>query len=69
MSSQQQCKCNPEPTIIDIRLECLRLVFESGTDYQKKQWDSMAAEMVAWITRVDAKRSSKTAGKKADQKS
>lgn len=67
--SSHQCKCSPEPTITDIRLECLRLVFESGTEYQKKQWDSTAAEMVAWITRVDAKRSSKTAGKKADQKS
>ena len=60
---------NFEPTIEEIRMECARMVFESGTEYQKKEWNSTADELFAWITKVDAKRSSKTAGKTADQKS
>ena len=69
METKKDCNCNPEPTVAELKLECARMVFESGTEYQKKDWNSTADELFAWITRIDSKSSSKTAGKKADQKS
>ena len=69
MATKKDCNCNLEPTVVEIKMECARMVFETGTDYQKKEWDSTADKLYAWITRIDSKSSSKTARKKADQKS
>ena len=69
MATKKDCNCNLEPTVVEIKMECARMVFETGTDYQKKEWDSTADKLYAWITRTDSKSSLKTAGKKADQKS
>tara|TARA_Y100000004_G_scaffold174966_1_gene214147 strand:+ start:311 stop:505 length:195 start_codon:yes stop_codon:yes gene_type:complete len=56
-------------TTEELRLEIVRIIFDTGSDYQKKEWVSHADEIFAWVTKVADPRSSKTARKKADQKS
>lgn len=56
-------------TTEELRLECVRIIFDTGSENQKNDWVSHAEEIFGWVTKVADKRSSKTARKKADQKS
>ena len=56
-------------TTEELRLECVRIIFDTGSENQKHEWVSHAEEIFEWVTKVADPRSSKTARKKADQKS